>query len=102
MSLGRTVPGGTSFQDYGAQRRFGIVVDGIGLAGLFVSRELGGDKRILACIIYRAGVLNFTGPVREALSLAAAALGRECVETLKDGRRAGQTRFHMKPCWANW
>ena len=41
-----------------------------------LARELGDDRRMLACIIYRAGVLNFTGPVRESLSLAAAALAK--------------------------
>ena len=41
-----------------------------------LARELGDDRRMLACIIYRAGVLNFTGPVRKSLSLAAAALAK--------------------------
>jgi class 3 adenylate cyclase/tetratricopeptide (TPR) repeat protein len=41
-----------------------------------LARELGDDKRVLACTIFRAGVLNFTGPVRESLSMGVEALAK--------------------------
>jgi class 3 adenylate cyclase/tetratricopeptide (TPR) repeat protein len=41
-----------------------------------LARELGDDKRLLACTIFRAGALNFTGPVSESLSMGAAALAK--------------------------
>jgi class 3 adenylate cyclase/tetratricopeptide (TPR) repeat protein len=39
-----------------------------------IAREIGDKGRLLACSIYRVGVLNFTGPIAEALVIAAKAL----------------------------
>jgi class 3 adenylate cyclase/tetratricopeptide (TPR) repeat protein len=39
-----------------------------------LARELGDQQRLLACTIYRAGVLNFTGPVHESLTIGTEAL----------------------------
>ena len=38
--------------------------------------RVGDDRRMLGCTIYRAGVLNFTGPVRELLSLGSGGAGQ--------------------------
>jgi class 3 adenylate cyclase/tetratricopeptide (TPR) repeat protein len=39
-----------------------------------IAREIGDKGRLLACSIYRVGVLNFIGPVSEAQAIAARAL----------------------------
>jgi tetratricopeptide (TPR) repeat protein len=43
---------------------------------LELARELGDQQRVLACTIYRAGVLNFTAPIRESLAIGIEALAQ--------------------------
>lgn len=48
-----------------------------------LAEEIGDNQRVLACTIYRAGVLNFTGPVRESLAIAVAAFAKaQAMETI--------------------